>query len=307
MAENAKVNLCYEGDSSYLFISYCHEDGEKALQIIRTLTAHGYRIWYDDGIKGGGDWFNCMSDEIEKCEVFVALYSKAYSESEYCKYEMLYAKRCGKTRLYINCDGAEEIPLMKDCFADNHSYPAKIQKKKRCERTAAEICDILMKNNDLLCTRRSYVFISYKNKTECVNTRSNLRHALEERDIFYWDYDNPNAGFNGEFNKDAKWFTVVNECACFVFVATKESLSMKEHTFFKLLIALRNSDIPKVIIGVDTDRRNPALKNILSCFPEKNVFFYKSTALDKAVDRIETEMKKTLRITAVGSDGKHSK
>ena len=46
----------YEGTLPYLFVSYAHKNDAAVLEIIRTLQARGFRVWYDEGIEAGSDW-----------------------------------------------------------------------------------------------------------------------------------------------------------------------------------------------------------------------------------------------------------
>ena len=48
----------YEGNEAYIFISYSHKDTELAFQVMNSLQAEGYRLWYDDGIEN----FECSCD-----------------------------------------------------------------------------------------------------------------------------------------------------------------------------------------------------------------------------------------------------
>ena len=42
----------YEGKEKYIFISYCHEDGDMVFPIVKRLQEEGYRIWLDTGTRG---------------------------------------------------------------------------------------------------------------------------------------------------------------------------------------------------------------------------------------------------------------
>ena len=43
----------YEGDENYIFVSYCHQDKDRVLPVIKRLSENGARIWYDRGIHPG--------------------------------------------------------------------------------------------------------------------------------------------------------------------------------------------------------------------------------------------------------------
>ena len=46
----------YEGTLPYLFVSYAHANDAAVLEIISTLQARGFRVWYDEGIEAGSEW-----------------------------------------------------------------------------------------------------------------------------------------------------------------------------------------------------------------------------------------------------------
>ena len=43
----------YDGDESYLFVSYSHEDGDLVYAEIRWLQDQGCNVWWDEGISPG--------------------------------------------------------------------------------------------------------------------------------------------------------------------------------------------------------------------------------------------------------------
>ena len=41
----------YEGNESYIFISYAHKDAARVLPVIAALSRDRFRLWYDAGIE----------------------------------------------------------------------------------------------------------------------------------------------------------------------------------------------------------------------------------------------------------------
>ena len=54
----------YEGDDSYIFVSYCHKDKERVYPVISELYSRGCRIWYDDGIDPGTEWPEVIAQHL---------------------------------------------------------------------------------------------------------------------------------------------------------------------------------------------------------------------------------------------------
>ena len=46
----------YNGQGSYIYISYAHRDFEKVEPFLNEFYKRGYNIWYDIGIEAGTEW-----------------------------------------------------------------------------------------------------------------------------------------------------------------------------------------------------------------------------------------------------------
>ncbi len=87
-----KVTLTpYGGDDPYVFISYSHDETETALKIVERLQKDGFRVWYDEAIPPGEEWYEIIGSRVKKCGYFLALISKKFLDSKYCKKEMYFA------------------------------------------------------------------------------------------------------------------------------------------------------------------------------------------------------------------------
>lgn len=95
----------YEGNESYIFVSYCHKDKKKIYPILERMVLDGYRMWYDDGNRVGDDWLDNIESHLENCNACVAFISEGSSLSHNCKNEIVYALVCKK----------KVIPVMIDC------------------------------------------------------------------------------------------------------------------------------------------------------------------------------------------------
>lgn len=85
------VELLDDIEGNYIFVSYAHRDGEKALRIIRLLQQQGVKVWYDNGIRAGSEWRAELESKIKHCGYFVSLISANYFKSKNCTRELGYA------------------------------------------------------------------------------------------------------------------------------------------------------------------------------------------------------------------------
>ncbi|MBR7039520.1 MAG: toll/interleukin-1 receptor domain-containing protein [Oscillospiraceae bacterium] len=93
----------YEGSEPYIFVSYRHIEKKQAYPIIRRLNEAGYRVWYDEGIRSGEQYWNdVVAEHVKRCTVLIALCSKAFFESEHCREELEYAKKLGHTIHWVD-------------------------------------------------------------------------------------------------------------------------------------------------------------------------------------------------------------
>lgn len=76
----------------YIFVSYSHTIRKEAEQVIQTLQANGYRVWFDNGLIPGGSYNDLIARKIKGCKVFLCLLSEGYYDSSYCKQEFFFAK-----------------------------------------------------------------------------------------------------------------------------------------------------------------------------------------------------------------------
>jgi TIR domain len=65
-----------------LFLSYASQDVERVRRFATDLRRPGIEPWMDDELKPAGRWNNEVEDRIAKCDLFVALLSRATQEGE---------------------------------------------------------------------------------------------------------------------------------------------------------------------------------------------------------------------------------
>ncbi len=91
----------YQGQESYVFISYQHRNMNPAIAIVERLQQDKYRVWYDEGIDPGTEWDDTIAAHVEQCAFFIALLSEEYLESSNCKDELNYARDLEKPRVLV--------------------------------------------------------------------------------------------------------------------------------------------------------------------------------------------------------------
>jgi len=91
----------YEGNSPYLFVSYCHKDRRFVFPIIESLVRDGYRIWYDEGINPGSDWNEVIADHMNRSGLCLAFISENAAASHNCRREINFALLKNKPLLSV--------------------------------------------------------------------------------------------------------------------------------------------------------------------------------------------------------------
>ena len=81
----------YNGEESYVFFSYCHQDKAAVYPIIEQLVKDGCRVWYDEGITAGASWPEMIAKHLDGCSVCICAVTEAFSKSHNCRNEMTFA------------------------------------------------------------------------------------------------------------------------------------------------------------------------------------------------------------------------
>ncbi len=102
----------YEGTLPYLFVSYAHANDAAVLEIISTLQARGFRVWYDEGIEAGSEWPESIASHLERAQLVLAFLSPAYLRSDNCRKEMHYALTKKKPVINVYLEATELSPGM---------------------------------------------------------------------------------------------------------------------------------------------------------------------------------------------------
>jgi hypothetical protein len=96
-----------------LFISYAHADGaEIAQRLQRDLVSIGCEVWLDRSrLTSGASWTTEIEGALDRCEVVLALLSRASFSSDICRAEQLRALRHRKRVLPVLLTSDADRPL----------------------------------------------------------------------------------------------------------------------------------------------------------------------------------------------------
>src|ERR1700733_5692615 len=75
----------------YVFVSYKHEDGDFAENIISRLENKGFQTWADHKIGAGEEWRNAIDLAIKNSFALVVIMTPEAKASEYVTYEWAFA------------------------------------------------------------------------------------------------------------------------------------------------------------------------------------------------------------------------
>lgn len=99
-------------DTPNVFISYRHAESAKlAADIYYSLLAEGRAVFLDDGnIAPGADAERVFLRAASQADYFIAIVSRSYFESPYCKKEIAHAARMKKRLLRVNIPPVQPAP-----------------------------------------------------------------------------------------------------------------------------------------------------------------------------------------------------
>lgn len=101
------VELPYKGKEDYIFVSYAHRDKEKVYTELMHLQRSSFRIWYDDGIRGGENWRRIIADKLVHCSQFLLFLSGNSVASEDVEAEIVGALDLHKEIIIVNLDNTQ--------------------------------------------------------------------------------------------------------------------------------------------------------------------------------------------------------
>lgn len=79
-----------------VFVSYAREDIELARRLVRALERNGYKVWWDQTLKGGEAYAREIRDAIQRSQHTIVLWSKSSIQSDWVLDEAGLARDLGK-------------------------------------------------------------------------------------------------------------------------------------------------------------------------------------------------------------------
>ncbi len=112
MASRARFPV-YHGKEPYIFISYAHVDSASVLPIAEELHKRHYRVWYDEGIKGGAHWADFIAEHLEGAAIVLYFPSVHFNSNRNCEREVNYAVEAKTDMACVRLDNAQMPPGLK--------------------------------------------------------------------------------------------------------------------------------------------------------------------------------------------------
>ena len=94
------LRSCKE-DCKYIFFSYSHKNMENAYKVIERLQNAGFNVWFDEGIEPGSEYNEYIATHVKKSTAFIAFMTPEYTQSKYCKREIMWADRNNIPTLFV--------------------------------------------------------------------------------------------------------------------------------------------------------------------------------------------------------------
>ena len=101
-----------------IFISYSRKDEEEVQSITNDIKTLGYKVWLDNQLSGGQQWWNQILDNIRISNIFIFVLSSNSINSNACKAEYQYAEKLG----------IPILPILIDCDIDLNKLPLALSK-----------------------------------------------------------------------------------------------------------------------------------------------------------------------------------
>ena len=78
----------YEGDESYFFVSYSHEEADLVYPEMAWIREAGFNVWYDDGIHVGAVWRQSLADALSGSSALIFFATGNSTVSSNCLKEL---------------------------------------------------------------------------------------------------------------------------------------------------------------------------------------------------------------------------
>ena len=170
----------YKGNAPYIFVSYAQDDKKEVFKHIKRLNQEGFRIWYDEGIEPGVNWYASLEERLRGCECILLFMSKHSQESKYISKEITFAIENNKHIVCIMLDNEElkgpfklmlcdTQSILKDELRHVEEFYSKLKNSLRPDLTCSENDkkssyainnSILYKNIHFDITQKKFIVVS---------------------------------------------------------------------------------------------------------------------------------------------------
>lgn len=101
---------CRADESSFVFISYAHNDAEFVFPVIEAVAAGGYKVWYDRGIDISATWSDEIAGAIASSRALVVFVTKSSMASSYVRSEIEFALNKKVKVIPVYLEGMDILP-----------------------------------------------------------------------------------------------------------------------------------------------------------------------------------------------------
>ena len=81
--QSIRVPFKPDEESPYIFISYAHDDRARVFHIIKRIYEMGWRVWYDEGLPIGENYYASLASHINNCSLFLLFVTNNSVKSEF--------------------------------------------------------------------------------------------------------------------------------------------------------------------------------------------------------------------------------
>lgn len=138
--ETIEVPFKPDEEPPYIFISYAHADRDRIFPIIKRIYEKGWRVWYDEGLPVGKDYFEQLERHIKNsASVLLFITTKSIKRTFVTRSEVQYAIHDANKRIILcYLDDIKQLPEGMNLALADRSFHPRI-KDAEIERTLENI------------------------------------------------------------------------------------------------------------------------------------------------------------------------
>ncbi len=92
-----------------IFLSYQRQDEDRVRELAQKLSLADHKVWFDQELRGGQNWWDVILDNIEGCDLFLFVVSPSSMRSRACNLEIAYADDLGRKIMPIMVQKTEIV------------------------------------------------------------------------------------------------------------------------------------------------------------------------------------------------------